>query len=468
LKSFSFICPFENCFAKRKVIQTVNLFYGANKNVSLFRFPISVELGPSLMRRPGGSASFAARAGWFARGLGGGLGVRRGMMSEDLGTDDDVLWEVAASAGRGGSGVGIGRDLDDGDMDNPLDASIALDMATGDIAGGNLASSNRRILERHQRLIDVARAFSQATNRGVGGDSNTTSNSNVNSSSNTDPVRLLQTANDNSTHYQPIWSKVTTPPGRSRSIQAAIAATTTASLSSTACVGIQIGEGEQANMAHLPTGSCPGLAVRAEPALPRNDILSPFRVHSPTGGSGISRSSKRVFGFRVAFDNPRCATGGSLGGCYLIGITSSSFHAYNEQNGLHQSPHFWGIEDSGQKFEGTRYHQGRTRRAPIMQGQPSSSTSSCSIDISSDDVPLNSAGTLFGSREVVTAVVDLENRSITFWRDDTCLGTLIHNIPRSGNLYPVAVPYNCGATVAITSLQNDPLPLYVSFITDSL
>ena len=43
--------------------------------------------GPSIMRRPGAGASFAARAGWFARGL----GVRRGIISDELSLDDDRI-----------------------------------------------------------------------------------------------------------------------------------------------------------------------------------------------------------------------------------------------------------------------------------------------------------------------------------------------------------------------------------------
>jgi hypothetical protein len=72
---------------------------------------------------------------------------------------------------------------------------------------------------------------------------------------------------------------------------------------------------------------------------------------------------------------------------------------------------------------------------------------------------MNSADVLFGAREVVTVICDFEARTLTFWRDETLLGTLVTNLPRSGALYPVAVPFNCGVTVAITGMDNDPLPL---------
>ena len=72
---------------------------------------------------------------------------------------------------------------------------------------------------------------------------------------------------------------------------------------------------------------------------------------------------------------------------------------------------------------------------------------------------MNAAEVLFGSREVVTVVCDFECRTLTFWRDETLLGTLVTNLPRSSTLFPVVVPFNCGVTVAITGLDNDPLPL---------
>jgi hypothetical protein len=139
-----------------------------------------------------------------------------------------------------------------------------------------------------------------------------------------------------------------------------------------------------------------------------------------------------------------------MGGSYLIGVTTASFSAYSEQNGLKQSPFFYGIEDHGQKYEGSIHGRGASARAG--RGGMTYST----------DVPealMNDHSVLFGAREVITVVCDMENRTMTFWRDDILLGTLVTNLPRSGNLYPVAVPYNCGVTVAITGLDNCPLPL---------
>ena len=85
--------------------------------------------------------------------------------------------------------------------------------------------------------------------------------------------------------------------------------------------------------------------------------------------------------------------------------------------------------------------------------------SSYAIELAPRDANRNKENVLFGSREVVTCVVDLESRSLTFWRDDELIGTLITNLPRGGSLYPVVVPYNAGSTVAITGMGGDPLPL---------
>ena len=146
-----------------------------------------------------------------------------------------------------------------------------------------------------------------------------------------------------------------------------------------------------------------------------------------------------------------------MGGCYLVGVTTTSFAAFSEKNALQQSPFFWGIEDSGNKYEGARYHSsGGSRR-----GQ-----SSYAVELTPAEAPRNEDDVLFGSREVVTCVIDLDSRSLTFWRNEELLGTLVTNVPRGGNLYPVVVPFNAGSTVAVTGMGDDPLPLLRSFATD--
>ena len=173
-------------------------------------------------------------------------------------------------------------------------------------------------------------------------------------------------------------------------------------------------------MAHVPLGAGEGRALRGMPPLP----------------------SSRPVGFRVAFHHPLCEPGGNMGGSYLVGVASASFTAFGDPNGLQESPFFWGIEDSGTKHEGSR-SLGR------MAG---------SMDL--DESTLSASGVLFGSRDVISVVMDA-TYSLTFWRNDTCLGTLCRNLPRTGELYPVAVPFNGGVAVAITSLTEDPLPQYV-------
>lgn len=192
---------------------------------------------------------------------------------------------------------------------------------------------------------------------------------------------------------------------------------------------IQVGDGEwQKNVAHSRPGAGEGRAIRAEEPLPR---------------------TVRACGFRVAFDHPAAETGGNMGGCHLIGVTTQSFTAYGEQNGLQQSPFFWGIEDGGQKYEGSLYSGRMNRR----------SYNALRTEFVAPDAPLNASNVLYGCREVITVICDFDTRTLTFWRDGTLLGTLVTNLPRSGNLYPVAVPFNCGVTVAITAVNEDPLPL---------
>jgi hypothetical protein len=174
-----------------------------------------------------------------------------------------------------------------------------------------------------------------------------------------------------------------------------------------------------------------------------------------TRSAGQERRSRRVFGFRVAFEHPNKEQGKNMGGCYLIGVTTTSFASFSERNALQQSPFFWGIEDGGNKYEGSRHHGSRE---PQRRGQPT-----YAIELGEDEAPRNEDNVLFGSRQVITCVVDLESRTLTFWRDDgeetKLLGTLVTNIPRTGQLYPIVVPYNAGSTVAITGMSGNPLPL---------
>ena len=178
-----------------------------------------------------------------------------------------------------------------------------------------------------------------------------------------------------------------------------------------------------------------GRAVRAEPALPRDA--------SPTN---------RVVGFRVAFDHPTTVSGHSMGGCYLVGVTTSAFSAYNESNALAQSPFFWGIEDGGNKYEGPRHaRRGARRQNPTYSSELGSSVSR------------NAQGVLFGARDVISVVCDMNARTVCYWRNDTYLGPLVQGLPRNGALYPVVVPFNVRVSVAIGPLSQDLLPLLSQF-----
>lgn len=336
----------------------------------------------------------------FARGLGG----RRGLIIDDIGLDDDDLWETMIN--------GVGDD-----------AESAMESLAMEVSGEGSMTNRTRLLESRQRFMDAARAFSQATRE----------------SQSIDPALLLRFANENAVNYQPVWESTSS-----------IGASRTRSTTNR----IEVGEGERRNLAHVQSGAGEGLAIRAEPSFPKNDTLGSFRM--PTTSNIVSNSqgrpNRRIFGFRVAFDHPACDQGGNMGGCYLVGVTTSSFTSFGEQNSLQQSPFFWGIEANGQKYEGSRYNQSRGARR-------TSSASSYSIELSPQDAPTNPNGVLFGSREIVTVIADFDSRNLTFWRDETLLGTLVHNLPRNINVYPIAVPFHSGVTVAITGLDNDPLPL---------
>lgn len=363
--------------------------------------------GPAILRRAG--AGYAARAGWLARGL----GARRGIMNDDFaGLDDEDLWESVVD----------GVEMSGEDPESAME-SLAMEVSGMASAARNARMEGNRNQSldsaSRQRFLEAARAFSQA-NREI---------------QRADPEELLRWATENAASYHPRWANpAQLVAGRARSGNE-----------------IEVGEGERQNLAHLPTGGGTGRAIRTDEPLPRGDSFGSFSFSSPSNVSQDQRQ-RRAFGFRVAFDHPARDPGASMGGCYLIGVATASFTAFGEQNGLQQSPFFWGIEDSSQKYEGSRYN-------PSVRGGRRGPNSSHGVELGPQDAPMNAADVLFGSREVVTVVCDFETRTLTFWRDDTLLGTLVTNLPRSGALYPVAVPFNCGVTVAITGMDNDPLPL---------
>lgn len=291
-----------------------------------------------------------------------------------------------------------------GDEEEQVIAALALEVSG--VTSAARAASARNLLDRRLRSLGASSGADAHPN----------------------PDEILQTATENASLYQPTWADTSQIGGRNRGSN-----------------GIVLGTEEQRNVAHLAVGGGEGLSVRAAEPFPRGS-LPPNRLASP-GSSSRERKRRRTFGFRVAFDRPHREVGSNMGGCYLVGVTTSSFHAFGERNGLQQSRFFWGIEDGGSKFEGGRHSH--SSRGNGRGG----------VELRRSEAPRNPENVLFGSREIVTVVADLETRSLTFWRDGRLLGTLVSNLPRSGNLYPVVVPFNSGVSVAITGMDGSPIPL---------
>jgi hypothetical protein len=204
--------------------------------------------------------------------------------------------------------------------------------------------------------------------------------------------------------------------------------------------GFELGPGDLANVALPPVGSGEGRTVRALNPIPRRPVTL-----NAEGEADSNIAAQKVFGFKLAFSGPRPQVGASMGGCYLVGVASASFTAFGDRNALQQSPFFWGIEDGGSKFEG-----------PSSRQRGRSSTT-YGIEMGRSEVPFNDNDMLFGSHEELTVVVDTEHRTLTYWRNSRLLGTLVTNLPRTGSLYPVAVPFNSGASVAISDMNGNPV-----------
>jgi hypothetical protein len=212
-------------------------------------------------------------------------------------------------------------------------------------------------------------------------------------------------------------------------------------------------------LATIPAGAVEGKALRAEPPLPREGAI----------GAANRGSDQRMVGFRVAFDHPTATRPGqSMGGCYMVGVTTSSFTSWNEANGLANTPFFWGIEDGGSKYEGPRHAAAAARRSGQQhRHRLSGMGATYGSELGPSERSLrNEEGVLFGAQDVVTVVADLQSRTLSFWRNDVYLGPLVQGLPRGGSLYPVVVPFNARVSVAICPLSEDPLPLLRNFSAD--
>ena len=153
---------------------------------------------------------------------------------------------------------------------------------------------------------------------------------------------------------------------------------------------------------------------------------------------------KGLFGWKVTFDSfsspsTSFVSGNSLGGRNLVGVAPGSFDKFSDRSGLQNSRLFWGIEDGGRQYEGSKKRPLKNR-----------------LHASHSD---NGNGRIFGNCEVVTIVADMDKRRLMYWCDGKYLGVLAENLPADQTLYPIAVPYNVGTGVAISSLNDDPIEM---------
>jgi hypothetical protein len=436
-------------------------------------------------------------------------------MNDDFSFDDDDLLESVMNGMADPTSTHLNG------PSHPLEIQFALGMNNYNTARNRyVAESNRQ--QRLLQLEVASRTFSNAIREPL-------QSSTPPPTLRVAPDDLYRIATINSAMYHPSWAdpgatnNPTSSTRSSRSAAAAGGATNRRSDIDFSGSGLEWNQ-----IAHVMFGATEGRAIRAEQPFPRLDrashtnVFDPFHLSfalSPTNSNDSDSfdllcntevatmqqpTQSRVFGFRVAFDNPALPVddegtrvGMDLGGCFLIGVTSSTFTSPTDSSTLLQSNTFWGIEDHGQIFAGNKRsdvsggtmtavraslprHQSRRRSYIRNQdglqnsstGLPAVASGSFSMDLgisepmtsavhNTEEIEMNSHSVVFGICDVVTVICDVDNRSLTFWRNETLLGTLVTNLPRSGSLYPVAVPFNTGTTVAITSLKGDPLQLYV-------
>jgi hypothetical protein len=463
---------------------------------------VFVAPGESLLRR----ANFAARAGFFA-GLRSAAAMEgdtsatrsRAMLlssrlrgDDDFPTeldfyDDDLLESMVETFGNARRSDSANNNTTSNSNSNnnasseSVIQSLVMEVAAGMSRTGNQASSQQ---DGRQRLMEAARIYSQMNRASAVRTAWLTGTSSTRraapaaaaaagaatiSATTVDTTELLRLATAHGPHYRPKWWR------RESLLLSSRAVTSGADL-----YDIEVTQ-EQDNIAHVPLGGSLGRAIRTHEPVPRQ-APSPQHDHhhaapdlSPSGSSARTHlevgrpsppSTRRVYGFRVAFDHPGRQPGENMGGCYLIGVTTGHFNNWGEQNGLQKSPLFWGIEDSGYKYEGTASSRSVRSSGSGRISSSGTTTTHYGTELNPREVPRNAADVIFGCRDVVTVVVDLDARTLTYWRNEVCLGTLVTKLPRvlsktGSTLYPVVVPYNGGVTVAITGMEDDPLPRYV-------
>lgn len=307
--------------------------------------------------------------------------------------------------------------------------------------GGNTGSS-RRLL----RTGSGSNSFNpllrhNAPGRGSGRARRSDRHGNIGPSSNFslfEPEELLLFASENSSSFNPKWSVSHKGPD------------------------ISVDEENHPHVAYLGENGDEGRCIRAVEPIPTtlvdgmNGSEEPQNIDRNRNNEGANsstlnrrdRKKRNIFGWKVVFEHCSRDVGKSMGGCYLVGVTTGGFSSFSERNGLQQSQQFWGIEDGGRKYEGNN-----------NRSRPSGASSSNGVQLSRNEAARNSDNVLFGSREVITIVADIDARTLTYWRDARLLGTLVTGLPRGSVLYPVAVPFNVGVWVSITGLDGDPLSM---------
>ncbi|GKY93743.1 hypothetical protein MPSEU_000341400 [Mayamaea pseudoterrestris] len=374
--------------------------------------------------------------------------------------------------------VGIPPDADDDDVEDflshlhappPAEAEF-WDMDDAESAIESLAmevaSSRGRMIESRERFLEAARQFGHRRARQGATAASSGRTRSETAAAASQPTTFPQLPASEmlamaSPSYQPRWLR---PARGGRGANAPFS--------------LEIGQGDQQNMAHVPIGTGEGRAIRAESGLVKSEAVIALEATEEAAGDDVAANpdppKRNIVGFRVAFDHPHCEEGGNMGGGYLVGVTTSAFASYSEYNGLQQSSHFWGIDDSGKKYDGSRRSHWTLREQPVPTRRSGSSANASqlaaapflALQLGQQDVPMNDSGCLFGNREVVTVVCDLDNRVMAFWRGSTLLGSQLTMLPRTGDLIPVAVPYHHGSSVAITSLDVDPIPQLLAFAAD--
>ena len=218
----------------------------------------------------------------------------------------------------------------------------------------------------------------------------------------------------------------------------------------------------------------------------------PNHVHLLAKGERVVRAAShvpittKVYGFRFAVDS-LITTSGNGSNRFIIGLAPSPTSFHISDGAICLGP-FWGIDDKGHVIESRLdfiqsiisrgdhnialtsssgntligHRTSSSNSTALIRGNVANILSDQSSSLRSIDTQRSTSDD--GDNEnSVTIIIDNSSRLITFMKGELIIGSTTKPFPAASSLYPVALSYDVGSIIAITSVKNDPVVMIREF-----